>query len=76
MLGSMAAVFDDHTFGYWRCDNCGRTLSSVAGVKPVLPRPWQSVEIDGFIGDFHVCTMRCLNELTLVLGNARKTDPD
>lgn len=72
----MAAIFDDHTFGYWRCDLCGRTLSSVAGVTPILPRPWEAIEIEGFVGDFHICRPQCKTDLINRVGPARATDDD
>jgi hypothetical protein len=71
----MTAVFDEHRFGYWRCDNCGRTLSAVAGVEPVLPPPWREREIAGYVGTFHVCSDRCEEELPLTVA-ARASGAD
>jgi len=56
----VAAIFDDQRFGYWRCDECGRTLSAVASSSPPqLPDPWREVTLDEFVGAFHVCGHAC-----------------
>lgn len=61
----MSAHFDDdHCYGFWRCDECGRTLSTAATkVKPQLPSPWREVEIEEFVGVFHVCRDLCETRL-------------
>ncbi len=56
----MAAIFDEQKFGYWRCDECGRTLSAVAVEgDPVLPSPWRELSNDDYVGVFHVCSDAC-----------------
>jgi hypothetical protein len=62
--------FDDACYGYWRCDNCGRTLTAPAtsNVEPQLPPPWRDVIIEDYIGVFHCCKDKC--ELELRLHNA------
>ena len=72
----MTKNFDDHRFGFWRCDECGRTLSAYVTqphVIPQVPQPWRSVIVHGYLGDFHCCGDTC--ELDLRLRLATEAGP-
>jgi hypothetical protein len=49
------------------CDGCfryERVPEAKTGERTVLPEGWQRLKLDGWVGNFHVCSDSCVQLLT------------